>query len=164
MSKPPDQIEMELAEFLVFGGRVVAEPTTRVPEPATRVTKRPRRMPARPSMVKDTTLEVPGRSGPTFTLVLRPAQMGSSYDDSSAGIRTVMVAKRSEDTWLVLTKAGRYLGVLQEGSGREPWAVSQLAESTTFIGDKGVRVRAHLLTGETWHEALAHGARVWWAP
>ncbi len=157
MSKPLEQIEMDIADFLEFGGRVVAEPNP------PRVTKRPHRMPARPSMTKDTKIEVPDRNGYPYTVVLRPAEVRVSYAGSSGGIRMVTVAKRSEDTWLVLTKSGRYLGVLQEWTGREPWAVAKLAEETVTIGDRGVRVRDLLLTGVTWQEAVAQGARVWWA-
>jgi len=158
MSKPAQQIETEIAEFLVFGGRVVQEPA------AHRVAKPPRRLPARPSMTKDTKLDVSGRSGYSFTVVLRPAKVSTSYAGSSAGIRTVRLAKRSDDTWLVRTNSGRYLGVLEEWTGSEPWAVAKLAEETTTIGDRGVRVRDTLLTGVTWQAAVAHGAGVWWAP
>jgi len=56
MSKRPAQIEMDIAEFLVFGGRVVPEPA------APRVAKRPRRVPAHPSVTKETKLEVPTRA------------------------------------------------------------------------------------------------------
>lgn len=152
MSKPPEQIDMEIAEFLVLGGRVVQEP-------AAPVLKRPHRTPARPSMTKDTKLEVSGRRSYSFTVTLRPAKVTRSAEG-----RTVKLAKRSEDTWLVLTKSGRYLGVLEEGGGSEPWAVAKLAEETTAIGDRGVRVRDYLLTGVTWQAAVAHGAGVWWAP
>jgi hypothetical protein len=78
--------------------------------------------------------------------------------------KTVTLAKRSEEQWLVSTKSGRYLGVLQEGSGREPWGVAQLATETTTIGGSGVRVRSYILTAPTWRDAIAEGALVWWAP
>ncbi len=56
MSKPPEQLEMDIAEFLVFGGRVVSE------QAAPRATKPNRRMPAKASTTKDTKLEPPTRS------------------------------------------------------------------------------------------------------
>lgn len=62
------------------------------------------------------------------------------------------------------TKSGRYFGVLREGSGREPWGVAQLTSETTTIGGSGVRVRSYILSAETWRDAIAEGALVWWAP
>lgn len=56
MSKPPEQLEMDIAEFLASGGRVVSE------QAAPRATKPTRRMPARASTTTDTKLEAPTRS------------------------------------------------------------------------------------------------------
>jgi len=168
MSKSPHQMETDIAEFLVFGGRVVADPAApgahHIPEPtAAQSTRRPRRLPARPSTTKETRLEVPGRTGHPFTVVLCPASMRTTYLNGSE-TRTVTLAKRSEEQWLVSTKSGRYLGVLREGSGREPWGVAQLASETTTIGSSGARVRSYILTAATWWDAIAEGALVWWAP
>jgi hypothetical protein len=157
MSKTPEQLEMDIAEYLAVGGRVVSEQTTQ------RVTKRPCRMPARPSVAKDTKLEVPSRTGHGFTVVLRPAQLRTTYIHG-IGTSFATEAKRADDTWLVMTKTGGYLGLLQEGSGSEPWAVRRLEKVTVSIGKDGVRVMNHLLSEKTWQMALAEGARVWWAP
>jgi len=83
---------------------------------------------------------------------------------NGSGTKTATLAKRSEEQWLVSTKSGRYLGVLQEGSGREPWSVAQLESEPTTIGGSGVRVRNYILTAATWRDAIAEGALVWWAP
>lgn len=168
MSKSPHQMDTDIAEFLALGGRIVPEPAApaahHVSEStAAHATTRPPRLPPRPSMTKETRLEVPNRSGHPFTVVLRPARVRTTYINGT-GTKMVTLAKRSEEQWLVSTKSGRYLGVLQEASGREPWAVSQLANETTTIADSGVRVRNHIMTAATWQEAIAEGARLWWAP
>lgn len=168
MSKSPHQMDTDIAEFLVLGGRIVPEPAApaahHIPEPtAAHATRRSRRLPPRPSTTKETRLEVPGRTGHPFTVVLRPASVRTTYLNGSE-TKTVTLAKRSEEQWLVSTKSGRYLGILQEGSGREPWGVAQLATETTTIGGSGVRVRSYILTAPTWRDAIAEGALVWWAP
>ncbi len=178
MSKSPDQIEIDIAEYLVLGGRVVPEssagpaPAAKrarrpAPEhPGPRAARGPRRTPARPSTTKETKLEVPSTTGWTshgFAVVLRPAKVRTTYLDG-VGTRMVTLAKRSEDAWLVLTKSGHHLGVLEESTGSEPWVVAEIPSGTVAIGENGVRVRNHLLSGATWQEAIAHGARVWWAP
>jgi hypothetical protein len=164
MSRSPNHMDADIAEFLVLGGRVVAAPAAaHVPEPTPHATRRPRRLPPHPAMAKETRLEVPDGSGHPFTVVLRPARVRTTYLNGS-GMKMATLAKRTEEQWLVSTKSGRYLGILQEGGGREPWGVAQLASETTAIGESGVRVRSHILTAATWRDAIAEGALVWWAP
>src|SRR5436190_9318523 len=110
MSKSPHQMDTDIAEFLVLGGRIVPEPAApaahHIPEPtAAHATRRSRRLPPRPSTTKETRLEVPGRTGHPFTVVLRPASVRTTYLNGSE-TKTVTLAKRSEEQWLVSTKSG----------------------------------------------------------
>lgn len=123
---------------------------------------RPRGLP-RPYVAQDSKVVVPSRSGHEFTMVLRPAKLRRARINGREG-KVVTPAKRSDEVWLVMTKWGRYMGVLQEGGGREPWAVSRLEEETGSIGKDGARVRDSILTGVTWQDAVALGAQAWWAP
>jgi hypothetical protein len=157
MSKAPEQIEREIAEYLALGGRVV--PTSSGSGQAS--TPR-QRAAAQPSLTKDTLLELPGAGGVSFTLTLRPAKVTLAPVPGRRALRTARLAKRAEDTWLVRAKFGRYVGLLEKWTGVEPWAVANLAEQPSSL-DAGVRVNDFLLTGETWQDALAEGVRIWWA-
>jgi hypothetical protein len=132
-------------------------------EKRSRATRSPR-VPSRPSRSRDTRIDVSGRHVARFAMILQPAALRTSYAENPGGDRFATLAARADEAWLIMTPAGRYLGVLEEWTGREPWAVAKLAEETTVIGDRGVRVRSHLLSASTWRDALAAGARVWWAP
>jgi len=135
--------------------RVEGGPSRRA---ASRETKQPhQRGVPRPYVAQDSKVVVPSRSGHEFTVVLRPAKLRRARINGREG-KVVTPAKRSDEVWLVMTKWGRYMGVLQEGGGAEPWAVSKLEAETGFIGKDGARVRDSILTGVTWQDAVALGA------
>lgn len=123
--------------------------------------KRPPRIAATPKNTGDTKIEIPSSTGTGYgyTFLLRPAKIKHDYTRGSGSERIAYPTKRADDAWFVLSKNGTYLGVLEEGSGREPWGVSQLESSAGHVGERGVSVKASIRSAVTWQEAVAKG---WW--
>lgn len=121
-------------------------------------TKRAVRTPKSPSKTKETAVVVNG-----YKLKLRPAKMTTTYDHKWAGgaRHVIDLAKKTEDTWLVVDGSGLYVGTLQEGSGERPWGVQKLKTGPRGAILRGLEeVSSNIRDGETWTKALENS---WWA-
>jgi hypothetical protein len=145
MSKSPEQLEMDIAEFLAFGGRVVSEQT------APRATKPTRRMLARASTTKGTKLETPTRSAAKKPKNTPPGT--AQLDRKLAGLRA--------GTTRHLTSGANPGGVtdpivlVREGNGWRQYFV---------IGDERVAIvhmKPALLGGWRFHRVEVQGKHDW---
>lgn len=148
MTKTAAQLDREIAEAL---DKSKKKPRT------------PRVLPS-PKATGETTVSVPSPTGTghLYAYRLRPAEMRTIYETYGHGSELIVKpAKRTDDTWLVLTKSGMYVGVLQEGSsyGDEPWCVYKLDRQTSAIAVAGEKVSKNIRCAATWQEAVAKG---WW--
>lgn len=142
--KTPAQFDAEIAEAL-SGGKKKARAV---------------RVASHPKVTGETVIDVPDPLGSSYrrTFRLRPADMKTNYGNGGQ-VMMVMPAKRTDDTWLILTKSGMYVGVLQEGSGANPWNVYKLRQERGSIGQGGEEIGMNVRYGATWQEAIARG---WW--
>lgn len=114
-----------------------------------------------PKLTGDTHVKIPSSTGTSYEreFIVRPAEVKVEY-----GARekyTAYPVKRSRGEWFVMTPNGRYIGILSEGSGDEPWAVQRLERGEVgVVGKDGVEVSRALRTAPSWQEAIA---RSWWA-
>ncbi len=102
----------------------------------------------RPSATKATPVVV----GP-FHFSLVPCDVTTTYERGGSGQKcTATLAKRSDDSWFVVSRSGSYLGVLEEGS--DYWSV-RVIPSTGAIPSTGIPLPNRIYTGETHTGALA---------
>lgn len=164
--KTASQLDAEIAEYLEEA--VYKNPEAFPGEAPVVLARRARnkgrapKVPASPKPTGDTTITLPSStgSGYGYTLTLRPAKVKTSYGPYGHGPekQTAYPAKRSDDQWFVLSKSGMYIGVLEEGSGDEPWCVTKLEREAGAIGPDGIGLRGGIRCAATWQEALA---RMW---
>jgi hypothetical protein len=153
VKKSPAQLDREIAEALSTPAQLDAEI-------AGKSKARKPRVVAHPKTTGETVIEVPDPLGSSYrrTFRLRPAETKTNYE---RGYQTMMAksAKRTDDTWFVLTKSGMYVGILQEGSGSNPWNVYKLRQERGAISQSGEEVGASIRDAETRQDAVARG---WW--
>jgi hypothetical protein len=152
--KSPAQLDREIAEAL--GTPTYAE-KNRKAERAAQATG------SSPKLTGTTTIIVPNgqgdaRPGYGYTYKLTPADLRTKYSSGGGQDLIATRAKKSMVHWLVQTKNGTYVGVLEEGIGREPWAIYKFDPPRGAISSAGEPVRGNSqVSSASWRDAVKRG-------